>query len=201
MPTFCSATRNDYLRFYDGLEPRLPIIHLHLHENWGDADTHLPLFTGPATQNESGIRGLLARLRQRDFSGSMILEQWPHPPSLLNNARKKLLQLWDGSRGVTPPATPRLRERSEESAIASRAGSDFAAELLAGNERCQSWREKLDFVRGLLVRDGPALTADQLIDVSIYLQFLGAGQIACRENAATFVPTIMPESLRRFRNG
>src|SRR5262249_25445473 len=90
----CSATRNDYLGFCDRLERHLPIIHLHPPENWGDADSPLPLFTGPASRDDSGIRGLVARLVQRGFSGSAILEQWPHPPSLLRDARNRLLQLW-----------------------------------------------------------------------------------------------------------
>src|SRR5208283_760872 len=87
------ATHNRYLEFVDRLDSRVPIIHAHLHENWGDADTHLPLFTGPAGRDDSGIRGLIERLRHRDFSGSIILEQWPDPPSLLNQARDRLLAL------------------------------------------------------------------------------------------------------------
>ena len=61
----CAATRNDYLRYLDRLSPEVPISHLHLHENWGDADGHLPLFTGPAGQDDSGIRELVRRIRQR----------------------------------------------------------------------------------------------------------------------------------------
>src|SRR5262249_20995721 len=79
----CAATRNDYLRFIDELDGSIPIIHLHLHENWGDSDSHLTLFTGPSAQNDLGVRGLIRRLKQRGFSGSAILEQWPQPPSLL----------------------------------------------------------------------------------------------------------------------
>ncbi len=90
----CPTTRNDFLAYVDQLDPRVPIIHLHVHENWGDADSHLPLFTGPAGRDPSGVRGLLDRLRQRRFSGSLILEQWPHPPSLLNTARDRLLEFW-----------------------------------------------------------------------------------------------------------
>lgn len=89
----CGATRNDYLKFLDRLAPEVPIIHLHLHENWGDADTHLPLFTGPSARDEAGIRGMVERLKRRNFSGAGILEQWPKPPSLLVQSRAKLLQL------------------------------------------------------------------------------------------------------------
>ncbi len=90
----CAATHNNYLGYLDQLGPHVPILHLHLHENWGDADTHLPLFTGPAGLDESGIAGVLGRLRARHYSGSMILEQWPEPPSQLNVARDRLRELW-----------------------------------------------------------------------------------------------------------
>jgi sugar phosphate isomerase/epimerase len=86
----CAATRNDYLRFLDGLGAHVPIVHAHIHENWGDADRHMTLFTGPAGRDPSGVVGLLRRLRQRGFHGSLILEQWPMPASLLLSARERL---------------------------------------------------------------------------------------------------------------
>src|ERR1035438_3791450 len=86
----CGVTRNDYLRYLDELREQVPIIHVHLHENWGDRDSHLTLFTGPARGDSRGVEGLLSRLEKRHFSGSMILEQWPAPPSLLNMARDRL---------------------------------------------------------------------------------------------------------------
>lgn len=98
----CAATHNDYLKFVDRLEPDLPLIHLHLHENWGDSDSHLPLFTGPAGNDDTGIRGLVRRLQRRGFSGSGIFEQWPNPPSLLNQARDRLIKLLKaGEQGPT----------------------------------------------------------------------------------------------------
>jgi sugar phosphate isomerase/epimerase len=87
------ATQNDYCRYVDSLSTQVPIIHLHLHENYGDRDSHLALFTGPARENPAGIEGLLDRLKHRSFSGCAILEQWPQPPSLLVNARDRLLEL------------------------------------------------------------------------------------------------------------
>ncbi len=89
----CPETLNDYLKYIDLLDDRVPIIHAHIHENYGDYDTHLPLFTGPAGEDPSGIKGLLDRLNARKFSGSMILEQWPQPPSLLNEARNRLIEM------------------------------------------------------------------------------------------------------------
>lgn len=90
----CDSTRNDYLKFIGQLAPHVPIIHIHLHENYGDQDSHLPLFTGPAKENDEGIRGLIRLLKGRNFSGAMILEQWPQPPQLLNQARDRLYKLY-----------------------------------------------------------------------------------------------------------
>lgn len=87
------ATQNNYWRFLDLLAPTVRIIHLHLHENLGDRDSHLPLFTGPSRHNATGIAGMLSRVRQRGFNACAILEQWPAPPSLLLNARDGLLNL------------------------------------------------------------------------------------------------------------
>lgn len=85
-----SDFRNDYLGYLDALSPEVPIIHLHLHENWGDRDSHLPLFTGPARDDQAGITGLLDRLADRQYRGCAILEQWPQPPWLLAEARDRL---------------------------------------------------------------------------------------------------------------
>ncbi|MGD0838558.1 MAG: TIM barrel protein [Polyangia bacterium] len=87
------ACHNDYLAYLDRLADHVPIVHAHIHENWGDGDRHLPLFTGPAGRDSSGVAGLLRRLRQRRFHGSLILEQWPAPPSLLLAARAGLRAL------------------------------------------------------------------------------------------------------------
>ena len=89
----CSATLNNYLDFMDRLAPDVPITHIHLHENFGDRDSHLPLFTGPAGANDAGIRAFLHRLKKRGFSGSIIFEQWPDPPTLLNEARDRLREM------------------------------------------------------------------------------------------------------------
>ena len=86
----CSATQNDYCGFLDRLDENIPIVHLHLHENFGDRDSHLPLFTGPSRIGVDGILGILKRLKKRSFDGCAILEQWPQPPSLLIEARDQL---------------------------------------------------------------------------------------------------------------
>jgi sugar phosphate isomerase/epimerase len=86
-------TRNDYMGYFDRLRPDLPIIHLHLHENNGDHDSHLVIFTGPAGRDPTGIRALVERLAQRGFAGNVILEQWPQPAEQLVSARDRLLEM------------------------------------------------------------------------------------------------------------
>jgi len=86
----CEATVNDYLGFIERLSDRVPIVHVHLHENYGDTDSHLPIFTGPSADDPHGIERLIQRLLQRGFKGSMILEQWPQPLSLLDQIRNRL---------------------------------------------------------------------------------------------------------------
>jgi sugar phosphate isomerase/epimerase len=91
------ATRNAYLRFIDLLEPHVSIIHIHLHENYGDSDSHLPFFTGPAGKDTSGVQEFVDRMKRHDFFGSVILEQWPEPPLLLNEARDRLYYMFNSS--------------------------------------------------------------------------------------------------------
>jgi len=91
----CASTRNNFIRYLDALAPAVPIIHVHAHENRGDADTHLTLFTGPSRDDDSGIRAFLERLRRRQYHGALILEQWPNPPELLVEAADRLRSLLD----------------------------------------------------------------------------------------------------------
>jgi sugar phosphate isomerase/epimerase len=93
-------TTNDYLGFIDRLAPHVPIVHLHLHENYGDDDTHIPLFSGPSERDPSGIKGFVDRMKRRGFSGCGILEMWPDPPSLLNQARDRLLRMFNSTGGA-----------------------------------------------------------------------------------------------------
>ena len=91
----CNSTRNDFIRYIDELSLDVPIIHCHVHENYGDADTHLPLFTGPAGRDDSAIRAFIQRMHVRNYSGAMILEQWPQPPTLLCHSAQRLRTLID----------------------------------------------------------------------------------------------------------
>lgn len=76
-------TRGNPLAYIDRLSPQIPIIHWHGHENFGDSDTHLPLFTGPSASNPAIVTGILERLGKRGFRGMVIMEQWPEPPEQL----------------------------------------------------------------------------------------------------------------------
>jgi sugar phosphate isomerase/epimerase len=102
----CQATLNDYLKFIDLIDSRIPIIHVHLHENYGDHDSHLTLFTGPAGKDPTGIEGFLIRLHHRCFSGCIIFEQWPEPPGLLLDARNRLLAIIEKIWGRKPKSQP-----------------------------------------------------------------------------------------------
>lgn len=173
----CSATRNDYLRYVDLLDEDMPIIHVHLHENYGDADSHLPLFTGPAGRDDSGIKGFIERLKRRGYSGSLILEQWPDPPVLIDNARERLLSI------IGIPTGAPVKPKPEVPA------GDFAQVIAGADSKRRSWREKLDWVRDLLSDDAPDLTIGQLAYLAIYLRFLGAGQVRVSEDGSHYRPS------------
>ena len=122
----CEATLNDYLKFIDLLDSQVPIIHIHLHENYGDYDSHLPLFTGPAGKDDSGIKGFVERMKRRDFSGCIIFEQWPEPPGLLNDARNRLLKIISISE--RPAIEPNMAP-----------GNDFVNMIARADQKCRSW--------------------------------------------------------------
>jgi phosphoglucan,water dikinase len=208
-----AATRNDYLGFVNRLDRDVPITHLHLHENWGDGDTHLTLFTGPAGRDDSGIRAFVEKIQKRNFSGSIIFEQWPHPPSLLNQARDRLLGLLkpkekvpkdrdtsspeSGAVGTPRPTIAVEVGRGRQAQLGlptapQRAtgpeASTFFQSLVAGDKRSRSWREKLDAIRELIVSKEAVLDEEELAYIAIYLRFLSAGQIACVEDGRHFRP-------------
>src|SRR5262245_6554764 len=66
--------------------------------------------------------------------------------------------------------------------------AEFASALVAADKRARSWREKLDLVLGLLTGGNDPLTTEQLVDVAIYLRFLGTGKIPCAEDGRHFRP-------------
>ena len=89
----CLETHNDFIHYLDLLADTVPIIHVHAHENRGDRDSHLTLFTGPSREDDAGIRTFVERLQHRAYHGAVILEQWPDPPQLLVEAAMRLRAL------------------------------------------------------------------------------------------------------------
>jgi sugar phosphate isomerase/epimerase len=199
-----AGTQHDYIEFFDRLAPRVRLRHMHLHENYGDADRHLPLFTGPAGRNETGILALVDRLKKRNFQGALILENWPSPPSLLNDAREKLLGMFGAyalqaeaevavfaGKAVRPRRAAETGKDGTESESLSRGGEEdpFSLQLVAMDRSRRSWRQKLDGIYTLLQEKSFQPTNDNLAYLAVYLRFLGTGEIACTEDGRHFRPS------------
>jgi starch synthase (maltosyl-transferring) len=126
-----AASRNDYLGYIDRLDPRVRIVHVHMHENYGDFDSHLTIFTGPSGKNPLGIQGVIERLKSRSFAGSIILEGWPKPESLLQYARNRLREMIPEEKEVrsvtgshcTDP-TDKIIETERDLRVTTRAGKE-----------------------------------------------------------------------------
>jgi phosphoglucan,water dikinase len=188
----CAQTRNDYLRYIDLLGPEVPIVHVHLHENYGDADIHLPLFTGPSARDDSGIRGFLKRLRERGFAGSIILEQWPDPPSLLTEARRRLLELIEAQAVVTPDEKSLIVEHKISwDRVSHEAGEsgDFAAMIVSADKQYKSWRKKLAWIQGLFEDKDFEFTDERLAYLAVYLRFIGTGRVPMGEDGGHYRPS------------
>ncbi len=184
----CSATLNDYIKFIDLLVPDIPIIHIHLHENYGDHDSHLTLFTGPSGQDVSGIKTFLKRMEKRRFSGSIILEQWPEPPDLLIEARNKLKAMI-GNPTTPPPLEPRNTNTE-----------DFASVIVEADKQHRSWREKLAWIHDFVTEKISSRDTGQLTYLMIYLRFIGTGQVACTEDGKHYRPSHHAKIARGIHN-
>ena len=183
----CEATRNDYIRFIDLLDPGIPVIHVHMHENYGDYDSHLPLFTGPAGKDASGIRGAIEHIKNRHFAGCIILEQWPEPPSLLIEIRNRLREIiGDSTRSVVEPNMAH--------------GDDFAGKIARANQRCRSWRDKLAWIGERVTDNTRALSTEQLVYLATYLRFIGTGQIPSGEDGRHYRPSHHAKMARRIHD-
>ena len=195
-----SGTHHDYIRYIDELAPQIPIIHLHVHENWGDRDSHLTLFTGPAQDNDAGVRACLERLRKRRFGGAMILEQWPQPPELLVTAERHLKLLL---RPTASDRSPRAQKKDDGASsgedpephpvtqrdVPRPAPQDAtSARIAAAHDRNASWRQRLGWIRDLVSQPEFAATPEQLAALAVYLRFLGTGELACEEDGHHFRP-------------
>jgi len=179
----CQATLNDYLKFIDLLDSRIPVVHVHLHENYGDRDSHLTLFTGPSGRDTSGIEGFLRRLHSRCFSACIIFEQWPEPPGLLLDARNKLLAMIGG-----------IWEGSEKS------NHDFVQIITEADRQNRSWREKLRWVRDIVCNPKAPPDLDKLAYLAIYLRSIGTGQVPCHEDGRHYRPVHHATLAREIRD-
>ena len=191
----CGATRNDYIGYLDRLHGNIPIIHLHGHENFGDRDSHLPLFSGPAAHNETGIAALLLRMAARGFDGALIMEQWPEPPSLLTEARDRISRIIQTmicpkqSKAAPPSPGPAPTPPQKKSPESARPAPPLAEAIAAMDRQSRSWREKLLGVKGLLEKHDQAEPEEQLSYLAIYLRFLNTGEISCLEDGRHFRPS------------
>lgn len=181
-----SSTRNDYLGYMDRLHPRVPIIHIHMHENYGDSDSHLTIFTGPSKNNSLGVLGVIDRLKKRNFSGSIILEEWPKPESLLLDARNRLLDMIAENKEVPPGAAS--------------GPVDLAARIIEADGRLPNWKKKLEWIEKLLTQDLPAPEPADLASIALYLRFIARGEIGCREDGDHYRPSHHARISRRIYN-
>jgi phosphoglucan,water dikinase len=182
----CRRTRNDYLRYIDLLHRNVPIVHVHLHENFGDSDSHLPLFSGPSAQDDTGIRDFLERLQKREFAGSIILEQWPNPPSLLNEARRRLLEMLRARAGSPAAGHDALYDDFFPGSAHS---GDFARMIADVDRQHRSWRKKLAWIQGLFDDREVEFTDERLAYLAVYLRFIGSGQIPMGEDGGHYRPS------------
>lgn len=195
-----SGTHNDYIRYIDELALELPIIHLHVHENWGDYDSHLALFTGPARDNDAGVRLFLQRLQQRHFSGAMILEQWPQPPELLVTAAQHLQALY---RSLAAPRSQPKTKRSEITPLPEEPEPPshpeppydqplpedaFSARIITAHSELRSWRQRLSWIQETVSAADFTARPEQLAALAIYLRFLASGEVHCEEDGRHFRP-------------
>jgi sugar phosphate isomerase/epimerase len=89
----CNDTRNNYHAFFDRLGGDIPLLHLHLFENWGDEDSHLPLFSGSNGQYSEGLKGIIYRLGKHPFEGAAMLASRLEDMVLAASARIQLMQM------------------------------------------------------------------------------------------------------------
>jgi len=196
----CSATQHDYIKFIDLLDATLPIIHCHVHENWGDMDNHLALFTGPAGQNDAGVRAFVERMEKRGFSGAMILEQWPQPAEILVHARNRLLEMLSAPIAVKQPRKPskkktkQIAEKQEEPepthtiTVIDQQQQRLLQAIAQAHHQFSSWRQRLEWVRDQVMADTFQATPDQLVAFIVYLRFLATGELSCEEDGRHFRP-------------
>ena len=65
---------------------------------------------------------------------------------------------------------------------------DIVKIIVDANHKCQSWREKLDWVRSVITDETFTPNDEYLIYLTIYLRFIGTGEIVCIEDGRHFRP-------------
>ncbi|MFQ5560111.1 MAG: phosphohistidine-like domain-containing protein, partial [Nitrospinota bacterium] len=171
------STQNDYLRFIDALDMHVPIIHGHVHENYGESDSHLTLFTGPSKESVEGITGMVKRLTGRGFDRTLIFEQWPEPPSLLVEAARKLTEIISSF------------EKEEKVSFHPEKPGSFVSSLLVADKKKRNWREKLDTVCTFLLDQEISRVPENISAIAIYLSFIGRGAVKMAEDGGHFRPS------------
>lgn len=206
----CEVTRNDFIRFIDLLEPAVRIIHCHVHENWGHEDSHLTLFTGPSSKNDAGIELFLARLKKRNFGGSLIMEQWPEPTQMLVEAEKKLRKISGTSRHEfdiekylplidIAPTEPEDAEDVIAELVVTETSPDvkydfeqmssgLAREIVRMSNECTSWRRRLQWLRDVMMDAEFEPTTENLSLIAVYLRYISTGELSCQEDGGHYRP-------------
>ena len=212
----CEATRNDYIGFIDRLNENVRIIHAHVHENWGDSDSHLPLFTAAAAKNDTGVRLFIDRLKERNYSGSLIMEQWPDEHEILNNIfvrlsgiigdeakaqldysdevaveltveSRQLEDVVELDKPVAEQAAPKDILLSEMFANIPESDSWVIREVLEFSKVRKSWRRRLEGVKELFLGTRKLDNPD-LAAIAVYLRFLSTAEIPCVEDGGHYRP-------------
>lgn len=212
----CEATRNDYIGFIDRLEKNVRIIHAHIHENWGDSDAHLPLFTAAAAKDDSGVRLFIDRLKERSFSGSLIMEQWPDEHELLDHIFVRLSDIIGEEARARVAGSDEIGvevlaeseqiedvvelERSVDGEIDQKgillserfssipeSDSWVIGEVIEFSKERKSWRRRLEGVKELFLGVRKLDNSD-LAAIAVYLRFLSTAEIPCMEDGGHYRP-------------
>ncbi len=223
----CEATRNDYIGFINQLSPEVNIIHAHVHENWGDSDSHLPLFTAASKDNDAGVRLFIDILKERGYAGSLIMEQWPEEHELLDTIFERLKAMLGDTAArlqcpieVTSEVVDYSTEIEQSAAVEteepeyrtiSRSGvveadSWALKEIIKFSATRKSWRRRLEAVKDLFINHEELSNSD-LAAVMVYLRFLSTAEIPCVEDGGHFRPCHhaqaaldIEEAISKFRN-
>jgi phosphoglucan,water dikinase len=196
-------TKNDYIAYLDRLDKSVDIGHLHIHENWGDRDSHLTIFTGPAGENDAGLRLLMKKMMERQFSGSIVLEQWPQPAEQLVMAKQRLEKLLDdlgsiGNEARTLSSGDGLDTDGEGGFEGKNENQMSAAvgHLVNINREFGSWRKRLHSMTE--ERPFQSDVDEDLSHFFVYLKLLALGQVPCSEDGGHHRPNHVAKAAQKL---